>query len=140
MKILIAVDGSEYTKRMLAYLASHEQWLNRSHRYTVLHAVPAVPPRAAAALGHDEMESYYADEADKVLGPIRGAFARHGIEATYTHEVGHAAEIIAKAADSGGYDLVIMGSHGHGTFGSLVMGSTTAKVLASCGVPVLLIR
>ena len=140
MKILVAVDGSDYSKRMLVYLASHEQWLNASHQYTVLHAVPAVPARAAAALGHDEVQSYYADEAENVFAPIRAGFGQRGIEATYKYDVGHAAEIIAKTAEAEHYELVIMGSHGHGTFGSLVMGSTTAKVLASCGVPVLLIR
>jgi nucleotide-binding universal stress UspA family protein len=33
-----------------------------------------------------------------------------------------------------------MGSHGHGTIGSLVMGSVATRVLASCKTPVLLIR
>ena len=29
MKILVAVDGSKYTKRMLAYLAAHDEWFGR---------------------------------------------------------------------------------------------------------------
>jgi nucleotide-binding universal stress UspA family protein len=33
-----------------------------------------------------------------------------------------------------------MGSHGHGTFKNLIMGSVATKVLANCKVPVLLIR
>lgn len=140
MNILVAVDGSDYTKRMLSYLAAHEQWLNSSHRYSVLTVVPAVPARAAAKLGHDEVQSYYAEEAEKVLAPLRSFFAERKIDATFRHQVGHAPDLIAKAADSGGFDLLVMGSHGHGTLGSLVMGSTTSKVLASCGVPVLLVR
>ena len=31
MKILAAVDGSPYTKRMLAYLAAHDEWLGAQH-------------------------------------------------------------------------------------------------------------
>jgi hypothetical protein len=27
MKILVAADGSSFTKRMLAYLAAHDEWL-----------------------------------------------------------------------------------------------------------------
>ena len=27
MKILVAADGSPYTKRMLAYVAAHDEWL-----------------------------------------------------------------------------------------------------------------
>ena len=41
MKILVAVDGSDYTKRMLAYLAAHDEWLGDHHEYTLVHAVPA---------------------------------------------------------------------------------------------------
>ena len=37
MKILIAVDGSDYTKRMLAYLATHDEWFGAKHSYTVVH-------------------------------------------------------------------------------------------------------
>ena len=31
MKILIAADGSDYTKRMLAYIAAHDEWLGKHH-------------------------------------------------------------------------------------------------------------
>ena len=48
MKILVAVDGSDYTKRMLAYWAAHDEWLGDSHEYTLLTVIPAVPPRAAS--------------------------------------------------------------------------------------------
>ena len=54
--------------------------------------------------------------------------------------VGNAGELIATTAESGKFDLVIMGSRGHGALGSLVMGSVATKVLASCGTPVLLVR
>ena len=47
---------------------------------------------------------------------------------------------IAKFADSGKFDLVIMGSHGQGALGNLVMGSVATEVLARCKVPVLLVR
>ena len=50
MKILVPVDGSPFTKRMLAYLAAHDEWLGDAHQYTLLHVAAAVPPRAAAAL------------------------------------------------------------------------------------------
>ena len=40
MKILVAADGSPFTKRMLAYLAAHDEWLGSKHRYTVLNVVP----------------------------------------------------------------------------------------------------
>ena len=47
---------------------------------------------------------------------------------------------IAKQADDGGFDLVVMGSHGHSAVVNLVMGSVVTQVLAHCKVPVLLVR
>jgi nucleotide-binding universal stress UspA family protein len=140
MKILIAADGSDYTQHMLAYLAAHDEWLGAKHQYTVLTVVPGVPPRAAAVIAKDDLAAYYQDEAEKVLAPIRAFFKQNHIDATFQGEHGHAAEVIAAAADAGKFDLLIMGSHGHSTLGSLVMGSVATKVLAQCGVPVLLVR
>ena len=140
MKILVAVDGSPFTKRMLAYLAAHDEWLGGTHEYTLLHTVPAVPPRAAAVLDREVLKDYYEEEAEKVFKPIRAFFKKQGIDATFVHKVGHAADTIAAVADKGGYNLLMMGSHGHGTIGNLVMGSVATKVLAHCKVPVLLVR
>jgi nucleotide-binding universal stress UspA family protein len=140
MKILVAVDGSTYTKRMLAYLAAHDEWLGGAHQYTVLHAVPAVPPRAAAVLDKDVLKSYYADEGEKVLKTVRSFFSKQGIQADYVNKVGPAADLIASSADKGKFDLLILGSHGQSSIANLVMGSVATKVLAHCSVPVLLIR
>lgn len=140
MKILIAADGSAYTRRMLAYLAAHDEWLGSLHRYTVLYAVAPVPARAAAAVGRETVEGFYADEAAKVFKPIRSFFKKQGLEAAFLTKTGPAADVISKVADSGKYDLVLMGSHGYGTLGNLVIGSVTTKVLARCKTPVLLVR
>ena len=140
MKILIAVDGSPFTKRMLAYLTAHDEFPGAGHEYTVLHTVAPVPPRAAAVLDKATLDGYYADEAEKVFKPIRTFLTRQGLDAKYVHKVGHAGETIAALADKGRYDLLVMGSHGHGTLTNLVMGSVATKVLANCSTPALLIR
>ena len=57
MKILIAADGSSYTKRMLADFAAHDEWLGPKHQYTVVHSVLAVPHRAAAFVGMDTVRN-----------------------------------------------------------------------------------
>ncbi len=140
MKILLAVDGSPFTKRMLAYLAAHDEWLGNQHDYTVLNTVAPVPARAAAVIDRDTLKSYYADASEAVFKPIRSFFKKQGIEAGFVSKVGHASDAIAKSAESGDFDLLIMGSHGHGTLGNLVMGSVATKVLSACKTPVLLIR
>ena len=51
MKILLAVDSSPYTKKMLAYLAAHDELLGNGarHAYTVITVQAALPPRARFA-------------------------------------------------------------------------------------------
>jgi hypothetical protein len=71
MKILLAVDGSPFTKKMLAYLAAHEELITAGrHEYTALTVQPSLPPRARAALSKDMVDEYYAEESAKVLDPV----------------------------------------------------------------------
>jgi nucleotide-binding universal stress UspA family protein len=140
MKILVAVDGSPHTKRMLAYIAAHDEWLGGTHEYTVVHAVTAVPSRAAAVVERAVLAGYYEDEAERVFKPIRAFFKKQGLVASFIYKVGQAAEVVANMARAGKYDLLMMGTHGHGALGNLVMGSVATKVLAHCEVPVLLVR
>jgi len=140
MNILVATDGSIYTKRMLAYLAAHDEWLGANHQYTVITVVMALPARATALVDKADVKRYYEDEAEKVFKPIRAFLARKGISASYVAKVGHAADHIGRLAETGAFHLLMMGSHGHGELKSLVMGSVVTKVLAQCKTPLLLIR
>ena len=140
MKILLAVDGSPYTKKMLAYLATHEELLAGTHEYTALTVQPQLPARARAALGKEVVDAYYAEEGEKVVGPVCKFLARHGVEAKRIVKVGPVGDTIAKVADGGKFDLLVMGTHGHGALGKLVMGSVSTQVLANSQVPVLLVR
>ena len=140
MKILAAVDGSSFTRRMLAYLAAHDERMDSHHDYTMITVVAAVPPRAAAVLDKATLKSYYDDTAEKIFKPLRTFAGKQGLKASFVTKVGTAAEVIAEAAQKGNYDLIVLGSHGHGTLKNLVMGSVATKVLANCSTPALLIR
>ncbi|TNF59872.1 MAG: universal stress protein [Burkholderiales bacterium] len=140
MKILIAVDGSPYTRRALAYLAAHDQWLGAHHSYTVIHVTAGLPHRAAAFKEADYVRALYEEDAQAVFRPIRAYFAMDGLRARFVSRIGHPARHIARLAQRGGFDLVIMGSHGHGATAGLVLGSVSTEVLARCTTPVLVIR
>ena len=140
MKSLVPVDGSPFTKRMLAYLAAHDEWLGGLHQYTLLHVAPAVPPRAAAVLDKAVLQAHYTEESDKVFKPLRTFFAKQKIPVEFAAKVGPVADSIASLAEKGRFGLVMMGSHGHGALGSLVMGSVVTRVLARCKTPVLIVR
>jgi nucleotide-binding universal stress UspA family protein len=138
--MLVAVDDSECSKRMLAHLVSHERWCGEGQAWTVFHAVPPLPHRAAALADPDSVEDYYAGDAERVLRPVRTFLKRHGIEPTCVHKVCPPAREIARLANSGQFDLVVMGSHGRGAAGGAVLGSVVQKVLASTRTPVLVVR
>ena len=140
MKILLAVDGSPYTKKMLAYLTTHPEMFTGDNEFTLLSVQGPLPPRARAVVGKDAVDAYYIEESAKVLEPTLKFLTRHGLKAKGMSKVGNSGEVIAKAAEAGGYDLVMMGSHGHNALASLVMGSVATKVLAQCKTPVLLVR
>lgn len=139
MKVLLAVDGSDNTRRAIAYVTSHE-WLRAGNDLLVFTVVLAVPHRAAAMAGPDLTRRYYEDDAQGVLRPVREAFAAAGIAASFGWEVAHPGEAIARKASQQACDLVVMGSHGHSSLANLVLGSVATQVLARCDVPVLLVR
>ncbi len=125
---------------MLAYLGTHDALFSNDHSYTVFNVQPALPPRARAAVGKDIVEQYYREESEKVLAPVSKFLLRHGIDAKSVTKVGPAGQCIGDLADKGKFDLLVMGSHGHGALANLVMGSVATQVLAHSKVPVLLVR
>jgi len=140
MKILLAVDGSEFTRRMLDYIASHANIFGDSPDYTALTVVPALPPRAKAFSNAETVREYYDQEARAVLDPLGEFLAEKGLRARTEHRAGDPASEISTAAREGGYDMVVMGSHGHNALKNLVLGSVVSKVLGGCEVPLLIVR
>ena len=109
MKILITAHGSPYTKRMLAYIAAHDERLGSRHQYTVIHCVLAVLHRAAAFVGRGRVRKYSDEAAESVLGPTCAFFAMQGIDVTFVYRIGAPAESNSKLAEQGRFDLLIMG-------------------------------
>ncbi|WP_028324966.1 universal stress protein [Desulfatirhabdium butyrativorans] len=53
---------------------------------------------------------------------------------------GHPVEEIIEEAHKGGYDLIVMGTHGHGILAGAMMGSTAMRVLRRSRIPVTVVR
>ena len=140
MKILLPVDGSEYTKRMLGYVAAHDEMFGCGHDYVVVTVIAPIPPHAARYLPREALENHYFNEAEGVLAPVRAFAEQNGWTWRASHVVGPAAESIAAMAEEEKPDLIVMGSHGHGAFAGLLLGSVATGVLARCKQPVLLVR
>jgi nucleotide-binding universal stress UspA family protein len=140
MKILLPVDGSDYTKRMLSYIAAHDELLGLGHQYVFFTAVAPVPPHATHFLDRQTLELYYREQAEEVFRPVKRFADQHGWNFRASHAAGHAAETIAAFADVERPDLIVMGTHGHSALGRVILGSVGSGVLARCNGPVLFVR
>lgn len=140
MKILVAVDGSKYTRRVLDYLISHRSQWGARPEVTLLNVQYALPPHIASSLGRRAVAAYYADESRKALAVASRRLDRAGMAYQASALVGEPGTTIADQATRGKFDLVLMGSHGHTALANLVLGSCTTKVMSQCRVPVTVIR
>lgn len=140
MKILVPVDGSTHSQSAIQFLASRSRLIGAAAQIEVLNVQQPVPVRAARVVGKDVVRSYYDDESAKAMKPALAALKKAGVEAKPLVRVGHAAEEIAAVAEKSAPDLLVMGSHGHGAFAGLILGSVTNGVLARTTTPLLVLR
>jgi nucleotide-binding universal stress UspA family protein len=140
MKILLAADGSSYTKKALAFLVTHETLCGDDTEIAVLNVQPAVPTRVKTMVGAQVVNEYHGEEAQKVLRPIEKFLRRHALEFTTRWTVGVPGQEIAKAAKKEKAHMIVMGTHGHGLLGRALLGSVAQSVLTQADVPVLLVK
>jgi nucleotide-binding universal stress UspA family protein len=146
LKILLAVDGSDYTIRAANFLIAHFDWFKDAPELHLLHVKLAIPTglafaRARALLGQEVIDSYYKEEAERALAPAEELLRLGDIPFQSTYKIGSIAEEICLYASTNLMDMIVMGSHGHGAFANLVMGSVATKVLATAmTMPVLIVR
>lgn len=140
MKIILAADGSDCTKKALAFLVTHENLAGAEDELIVLNVQPPLPPRVAPMVGSDVVKDYHLDEANKVLDPIKLFLERHPIRARCEWVIGSSAEEIVAACQREKAHMIVMGTHGRGLLGRAVMGSVAQRVITECDVPVLLVK
>jgi nucleotide-binding universal stress UspA family protein len=140
MRILMPVDGSEYSEAAVAFVASRKTLLKHPTRVELVNVQLPVPPRAARALGKEIVQSYHEAEAAKALNSAASALARAGAQTHARHVVGTVGRDLASIVANDRADLIVMGSHGRTGLKKLVFGSVAATVAASCTKPLLLLR
>jgi len=140
MKILIAADGSLFTRAAARYVARHVGAFTSPVEVHVLHVRPPLPyPGAVAAIGRKAVDEYQRDESLKALLAAERELDGANVPYTSSWRVGEPAHDIALFARDGKYDLVVTGSHGLGALANLAMGSVATKLVAASSVPVLVI-
>ena len=140
-RLLLPVDGSAFTQRTLDFLLGHLAWWRIPPQMDLLYVEPPVGTALARSyLSREALASYYSEQSEAVLAPVRAVLQGTGLDVTAHMMVGDSAKRIVEFALQHKNDLIIMGSHGHTALGSVVLGSVATKVLASCRVPVLIVR
>ena len=140
MRILFAADGSKYTKKALAFLATHENFGGEADEIAVVHVQAPVPPRVKTMVGAGVVNDYHQEEARKVLDPIERFLKRHPAPFHTRWVVGSPSAEILRAAKREKAHMIVMGTHGHGLISRALMGSVAQKVVADADIPVLLVK
>jgi nucleotide-binding universal stress UspA family protein len=141
MKILLAADGSAYTRKAARQLAKYTTFLSTHPEVHLLHVHAPLPyPRAMAVVGKDAVEKYQREESEKALAVAEKELKKAGIPYTAHWMAGDVAEAIAEYVHRHDIDMIVMGSHGHTALKNLALGSATTKVIATVKVPVLIVR
>jgi nucleotide-binding universal stress UspA family protein len=137
-QILCPVDLSDESRHTVEHALVIARWYNA--RITALHVCnPLVIPstlagRAPAVLTEEEIK----DASDEVMACFASAAGWHpDVPLEILVDSGQPARQILARAKSLAPDLIVIGTHGHGGFEYLLLGSVTEKVLRQAACPVL---
>ena len=144
--VLLTTDGSDLA---LAAMARGVELLGKGHTYLALAVVPHafVPaasvspmdthPTVVDALLEQEIEEEERVESTAELLALDGVL---GVTTQHLVETGDAGPVICDVAARVGADIVVIGSHGHGLFQRMLIGSVSNHVTHHAPCPVLVIR
>ena len=139
-RILVPVDLMEGSKAVIDYAVQLARPFNAS--IEVLHAWE--PPQyvapdllvAAPGWNPQSLEKTALEAARKELATLIGSLNAPG-PITQRLEVGEPAAATLRVAETGGFDLIVMGTHGRRGLPRLLLGSVAQKVIARAHCPVL---
>jgi nucleotide-binding universal stress UspA family protein len=140
MKILLPVDGSDTSKRMLSYLAAHDELLGSDPDLLFVAVISPIPGYVAGFLDRATVDAYYDEQAENLLQGARRFALQHHWKFEVAHRHGPLADEIVDCATEAKAELIVMGTHGHTALSNVVLGSVSSGVLARCKIPVMLVR
>lgn len=138
--ILVAVDFSDVTEPLVSYAVALGQAFGATVHFV---HVEGTDPEF---VGYEVGPQYIRDEADEIFREIRSRFnalikqvSGIGVESEAHLLRGPTSETILHLAESLSVDLILIGSHGHGSVYSQLVGSVSERILWSTKWPVLVI-
>ena len=140
--LLVPIDGSPNSQ--LAVNAAIGLARAFSSSVSVLFVIDPYPFAGVGAdfsIGQTQYLGAAKAEANQALAAARQALEAAGVQVSASLvEANTVWRGIVEAADAGGADLIVMGSHGRSGFEKLVLGSVAQRVLSHARQPVLVVR
>lgn len=144
MRVLVAIDGS-VPAGLAVDLLSDVAWPAGSE-ILVAESVETGAglfggPWPALALAQaDRLEEEIRTEAERIVDEARGRLTRPGLKVDAVVLRGRPATAIVDRARDMRADLIVVGSRGHGTIESMLLGSVSSEVIDHAPAPVLAVR
>jgi nucleotide-binding universal stress UspA family protein len=138
-RLLVPVDGSKCSLRALKYAAAQSRY-----GPVILHLLNTRPPRddygmVGAHMTAQQHRKAAMASAQETLKRAAAAVAPRVRSRTHA-VIGDAATTIVGAARRLGCESIVMGTHGRGALGILLLGSVATKVVHLANVPVTLVK
>jgi nucleotide-binding universal stress UspA family protein len=139
-KVLLAVDGSDFSKRALDYVIEMAQGSETLDLHLINVQFPIDSGHARLFATQQEIDAYHREQGLEVLQWARDRLDEAGIAYTYHVLVGPVAQTIARFAKEQKFDKVVMGTHGRSGVTQLLLGSVAQNVLRRLKIPVALVK
>jgi nucleotide-binding universal stress UspA family protein len=136
-KLLLPVDGSEYSNKAAQYGLELAKLLGAE--VILLNAHKAVSPTLGEPNRQQALDDAVA-EATMVVAPYETMAQKAGVAYETRVLGGPTAEVIYDVAEAEKADMVVMGSRGKSELQGLLVGSVTHRLLHIAPCPVLVIR
>ncbi len=135
--VVVGTDGSDAASRAVSYGATEASV--RGSKLLIVHSwfIPNFGYGSAYVAPINEIEIAAQEVVDKAVEATKEAFP--GIEVKGKLLEGTPGVRLVEVADKEA-DIVVIGTRGHGSFTSLLLGSVSAYVLHHSNIPVLLVR
>jgi nucleotide-binding universal stress UspA family protein len=140
MKVLLPVDGSEFSQRALDYVLDMVGGDEPVDLHLLNVQLPIDSGHARMFVSEDDIAAYHRDEGLSVLKPFMERLDVAGVGYQWHVLVGHASQSIARFAKEQGFDKVVMGTHGRSGVTQLLLGSVAQNVVRRLKIPVALVK
>ena len=141
MKILVAVDGSKSSLNAVKYAGKLAVGLRTKDRITLISVHDDHGLRHAKQfVGKSEIDDYLRAVSDEDLKAARKFLNKEGIDHDAIIKQGYVADEIVKTANSGKFDMVVIGSKGRSGLADFLLGSVTQKVVTAAKPPVVVVK